>query len=132
MHELGIASGILDIVRQYVPEARAALVRRVHVRIGELAGVVPETLEFCFSVAVEGTPYRSAVLDIEHVPMRGHCKDCGTSMSMREPVFWCPECGSPRVHLLCGREMQVEDVELDDETNDCPAALSGGQRETRP
>ncbi len=71
MHELGIATSILDIVRQHVPDERAGLVRRVRVRIGELAGVVPETLEFCFSVAVEGTAYRSAVLHIEHVPMKG-------------------------------------------------------------
>jgi hydrogenase nickel incorporation protein HypA/HybF len=121
MHELGIATSILDIVRQHVPDERGGLVRRVRVRIGELAGVVPETLEFCFSVAVEGTAFRSAVLHIEHVPMKGLCKDCGTAMSMREPVFWCPECGSPRVQLVSGREMQVEDVELDDEPLSVPA-----------
>ena len=114
MHEAGIAASILDIVRRYVPEARAEFVRGVHVRIGAMAGVVPETLAFCFAAAVEGTPYGRAVLEIEHVPLKGRCKDCGASMSMREPAFWCPECGSPRVQLISGREMQVEDVELDD------------------
>lgn len=121
MHELGIATSILDIVRQYVPEGCAGRVRRVHVRIGELAGVLPETLEFCFSVAVEGTPYQSAVLDIEHVPMRGRCKDCGASMSMSSPVFWCPDCHSPRVQLTSGRELNVSDVELDDGAGEAEA-----------
>jgi len=115
MHEVGLAASILDIVRQYVPEERAGLVRRVRVRIGEMAGVVPDSLAFCFTAAVEGTPYGRAILDIEHVPLMGRCQDCGVSMSMRTATFWCPGCGSPRVHLISGREMQVEDVELDDE-----------------
>ena len=114
MHELGIATSIFDIVRQYVPEGRAASVRRVHVRVGDLSGVMPEALEFCFSVAVEGTPYRSAILAIEQVPMRGRCKDCGAVLSMREPVFWCPDCHSPRVQMTSGRELDVSDVELED------------------
>lgn len=115
MHELGLATSILDIVRQYVPEDRGALVRRVHVRVGDLSGVMTDALAFCFSVAVEGTPYRSAVLDIEHVPICGRCKDCGAALSMVQPVFWCPECHSPRVHMVSGRELSVLDVEMDDE-----------------
>ncbi|MEO8678095.1 MAG: hydrogenase maturation nickel metallochaperone HypA [Vicinamibacterales bacterium] len=114
MHELGIATSILDIVQQYVPAERAGLVRLVHVRVGEMAGVVPETLAFCFSVATEGTPYRSAVLAIEQVPMMGRCKDCGATLTMSTPTFWCPECNSPRVQLTSGRELDVLDVELDD------------------
>lgn len=115
MHEVGIAASILDIVRQYVPEERAGLVRRVRVRIGEMAGVVPDSLAFCFTAAVEGTPYGRAVLEIERVPLMGRCQDCGASMSMSTATFWCPDCGGPRVHLVSGREMRVEDVELDDE-----------------
>jgi hydrogenase nickel incorporation protein HypA/HybF len=116
MHELGIATSILDIVQQYVPEERAGRVRRVHVRVGEMAGVVPEALAFCFSVAIEGTPYRSAVLAIEHVPMMGFCKDCGAKLTMSTPTFWCSECHSSRVQMTSGRELDVLDVELDDAT----------------
>jgi len=124
MHELGIATGILDIVRQYVPEESASRVRRVHVRVGELAGVVPEALEFCFSAAVDGTPYRSAVLAIEHVPTTGRCKDCGAKLSMSTPTFWCAECHSPRVQMTSGRELQVMDVELDDDEKEEAKASS--------
>jgi hydrogenase nickel incorporation protein HypA/HybF len=115
MHELGVATAVLDIVRQHVPESQAHLVRRVRVRLGELAGVVPETLEFCFGAIVAGTPYQGAVLDLERVPVRGRCKDCGATLAMHEPVFWCPDCHSSRVRLLSGREMNVTEVELEDE-----------------
>ena len=68
MHELGLAGGIFDIVRQHVPVSQAALVRVVRLRIGALAGVVPESLQFCFDAIVAGTPYGSASLQIECLP----------------------------------------------------------------
>jgi hydrogenase nickel incorporation protein HypA/HybF len=68
MHELGLAGGIFDLVRQHVPVSQAALVRVVRLRIGALAGVVPESLQFCFDAIVAGTPYGSASLQIERLP----------------------------------------------------------------
>ena len=65
MHELGLAESILDLVREYVPEADAPRVERVTVRIGDNAGVVAESLEFCFQAGVAGTPYANARLAIE-------------------------------------------------------------------
>jgi Zn finger protein HypA/HybF involved in hydrogenase expression len=44
MHELAIAQNILEIVNQSVPEEQAAAVRLVRIRIGQLSGVVPESL----------------------------------------------------------------------------------------
>lgn len=64
MHELGLANGIFDLVRQYVAEAQAPRITRVHVRIGEYAGVLSESLSFCFGAIVQGTPYDRATLDI--------------------------------------------------------------------
>ena len=48
MHEMGIAESVLDIVRQYVPEARGPLVRRVTVRVGEHAGVPVDSAPVLF------------------------------------------------------------------------------------
>jgi hydrogenase nickel incorporation protein HypA/HybF len=65
---MGIAASVLDIVRQYVPEPRGPLVRRVTVRVGELAGVQVDSLRFCFEAIVAATPYQAASLAIERVP----------------------------------------------------------------
>ena len=67
MHELGIAQSIVDIVRAYVPPEKDERVREVRVRVGNDAGVLVESLEFCFDVALAGTPYRSAVLAVDRV-----------------------------------------------------------------
>jgi hydrogenase nickel incorporation protein HypA/HybF len=67
VHELGLANSILDIVRQYVPAERAWAVRSVRVRVGDLAGVVPDSLAWCFSAIVSDTPFDKAALTIDHV-----------------------------------------------------------------
>lgn len=115
MHELGIATGIVDVLRQAVPPGREAAVRRVRVRVGDLSGVAADALAFCFAAVVEGSEFGAAVLEIDRVPTRGECKDCGAGIEMDQPTFWCPNCRSPRVQLTSGRELQVADVELDDE-----------------
>jgi len=70
MHELGLAAGIFDLVREHVPAGRAAAVRRVRIRVGEFAGVLPESLVFCFGALTQGTPYGQASLDVERVAGR--------------------------------------------------------------
>jgi len=65
MHEMGIASSILDAVMrelQRFPGYRAA---KVGVRIGELAGVDGESLRFCFDAIVKDSPFAPLELDIE-------------------------------------------------------------------
>jgi hydrogenase nickel incorporation protein HypA/HybF len=67
MHELAAASGIVEIMRQHVPLSQAALVRAVRLRVGEDAGLVPASLEFCFDALVAGTPYEKASLEIDRL-----------------------------------------------------------------
>jgi hydrogenase nickel incorporation protein HypA/HybF len=112
MHELSIAQGIVDIVRQYVPERQGPRVASVRVRIGRLSGVVPESLEFCFGAIVAGTPYEAARLQIERVPTICECADCAERFESQDPVFVCPSCGGGNIRLVSGTDLQVVDLEL--------------------
>jgi Zn finger protein HypA/HybF involved in hydrogenase expression len=58
------------------------------------------------------------VLDIEHVAMTGECADCGAAFGMAQPVFRCPVCQGIHVSLVSGRELLVNDVEVDDEVTE--------------
>jgi hydrogenase nickel incorporation protein HypA/HybF len=114
MHELGVAAGILDIVRQHVPASEAHRVRAVRVRLGEIAGVVPDSLDFCFSAIVAGTPYASAFLAIERVPARGRCGACGRLVELSPRQWVCPSCGGLGLTVISGDELHLAHVELDD------------------
>ena len=114
MHELGAAMSILDLVRDHVPVERGARVRRIGVRVGALAGVVPDSLDFCFSAVVAGTPYDGAWLAIERVPATGACRDCCRSFDVDAVILKCPACGGSRLSVTRGDDLQVVDVELDE------------------
>lgn len=114
MHELSMAAGILDIVQQNVRAADAGRVRAVRVRVGDLAGVVPDSLEFCFDAIIADTPYAAAFLEIDRVPALATCGECGCFTRLVRPPFVCPACGAIGMALQSGDELQVVDVELDD------------------
>ncbi len=112
MHELGIAESVLDLVRQYVPLDQANAVRQVTVRVGELAGVVPESLQWSFGAVVAGTPFAGASLTLERVPAMARCRTCGAEFGVGRGLFVCPACKGLRAVLVRGSELQVVDVEL--------------------
>ena len=65
MHEVGIASGILDAVRQETAAHKPARATKVGIRIGAMAGVDPASLAFCFEALVKDTDLEPLELAIE-------------------------------------------------------------------
>jgi hydrogenase nickel incorporation protein HypA/HybF len=65
MHEMAYAEGILDVALE-VSEGRP--VRRVQVRLGEQHAIVPDSLQFCFSLAAQDTPAADARLEVLNLP----------------------------------------------------------------
>ncbi|MGW1064180.1 hydrogenase maturation nickel metallochaperone HypA/HybF [Streptomyces aureus] len=106
MHELSIAVAVVEQVEEAVRD-RGRAVASLTLRIGELAGVVPEALEFSFGLAAEGTALAGARLLIETVEARGRCEGCGREAATgMPPVLWCAGCGAP-LTLLGGRELEI-------------------------
>jgi hydrogenase nickel incorporation protein HypA/HybF len=115
MHEMSVAQNIIDIVIQHLPNDNAHRVRNVNVKIGKMAGIVPESLEFSFQVIASDTPgMRDAVLNMHFVPLIIHCRNCHTESELDEPFFICPACNGTQVNILSGTELQVTDIEVDD------------------
>lgn len=127
MHELALAQEIVAMVGRHVPAAQAPRVRSVHVRIGELAGVVPDSLEFCFSAVVAGTVWESAALVMTRVPAEACCLDCAATFPTQAPGAGCPACGSRFVRMTQGQELHVDAVELADD--DAPALVGDAVQE---
>jgi hydrogenase nickel incorporation protein HypA/HybF len=116
MHEMGIALQIVEIATASLPQDLGdARVTKVNLKVGKLAAVVPESLRFCFSVAVKDSPLESAILDIEEVPVVARCKDCGAQWTINEPVFICKTCQSGSLAILSGRELDIVSIEVVEE-----------------
>ncbi|MFF8774126.1 hydrogenase maturation nickel metallochaperone HypA [Kitasatospora sp. NPDC015120] len=112
MHEMSIATAVVDQVDAAARRHGARAVARVRLQIGELAGVVPAALGFCFELACAGTLVAGAVLETEAVPGRARCGPCATEWAVgMPPDLGCPHCAGGRVELLAGRELQILGVE---------------------
>ena len=120
MHEMGIALQIVEIATASLPvDLGAARVTKVNLKVGKLAAVVPESLRFCFSVAVKDSPLENAILAIEEIPVVARCKDCHAQWTINEPVFICKTCQSGSLEILSGRELDIESIEVvEEEKND--------------
>jgi hydrogenase nickel incorporation protein HypA/HybF len=115
MHELSIAQGILEIAEQYLPPGNNPVVKSVKVKVGAMSGVVPDSLEFCFSAITTGTRLQGAVLEIDHVELTARCKSCSTVFRVDDRMFVCPACNGTDVMIMTGHELQVTELELLDE-----------------
>ncbi len=126
MHELSIASAILDAVRTESARHQGSRLCKVGVRIGEWSGVEPEALRFCFQVLVKDSDFPALQLEIEACPHRVFCQECGSNSVTTDYRWACPVCGSPQPRPIGGDELELAYLEVDD--NGTPAAGAQGSQ----
>ena len=118
MHELSIANDILTIIRQNVPQEELINVENINVKIGDLSGVVAESLEFCFHAIISETGLNNAKLTIEKIPFALKCNSCGRESTNEFGIRVCSNCSSTDTTVISGLEMQVTEVELKTESEE--------------
>ncbi|MEU8843043.1 hydrogenase maturation nickel metallochaperone HypA [Streptomyces roseus] len=116
MHEMSIAMAVVGQVEEAAEAGGASTVASVRLQVGELAGVVPDALAFCFELACAGTVLEGAELVTESVAARAHCRSCTGDWAVgMPPRLVCPGCGQATdVELLTGRELQILSVHWED------------------
>lgn len=115
MHELSIAQDILIIIRQNVPQEELSNIENIKVKIGDMSGVVAESLAFCFQAITSETELAQAKMVIEKIPFVLKCNSCGNESTNEFGIRVCPDCRSTDTTVKSGLEMQVTEVELREE-----------------
>ncbi len=111
MHEMSIAVAMVEQVTEATGDVGSGTVSAVRLQLGELSGVVPDSLHFCFSLACTGTALEGSELLVDHVPGRARCLPCGAQWATgMPPQLCCPRCEGGRAELVSGRELQIVGV----------------------
>lgn len=119
MHELAVTQSIVEACSE---RAGGARVLRVTLEIGTLACIMPDSLRFCYEVAVEGTPLAGSELEIIRIPARSRCRDCGLDREMQDMFCRCA-CGSADLERpRGGDELRIVSMEIQENTH--PAGIS--------
>jgi hydrogenase nickel incorporation protein HypA/HybF len=114
MHELAIANSILDAAQAEARLRPGMRIAKIGVRVGDLAGVDPDALSFCFEALVKETDHDPVVLEIEHRPQRHRCSRCGNEFVIVHYDFACPACGESKTIFMSGDELELAYLEMED------------------
>ena len=103
MHELSIASNLVESVLEFANSPPPKKVLKVLLQIGELTCVEPDQLQFCYSSIIPETALSESTLEIERVAAQVSCPHCHYAGA---PKYWedahaaapvatleCPQCG---------------------------------------
>ena len=115
MHEMSIAQSLLKMAEEEIARQGCTRLEVVNVKYGALAGIVPESLQFCFETMIQGTPHEGARLEMEELPLQLHCPFCGADFGGEGQdalVQPCPGCGEQFGHVVKqGRELYLNRLE---------------------
>ena len=116
MHEFGIATEIVNVVKETVESRPVKRLISVTVEVGQLAMVNPEQLKFSFEMITEGGPFEGVEMKVETLPAVAKCK-CGFEGALGDEDYVCPKCVG-MYELLSGRGISIKnlEVELEDES----------------
>ncbi|MDO4502275.1 MAG: hydrogenase maturation nickel metallochaperone HypA [Coriobacteriia bacterium] len=114
MHELGIMTGVADSVVTAARNANALSVEQVTLRVGEMTEAIEDALFFAFDVIKESEPLLAhAELKVVMVTPLSRCLECGAEYEHDRFHMLCPECNGSFTQLLRGRELQIDNIEVE-------------------
>jgi hydrogenase nickel incorporation protein HypA/HybF len=125
MHELSLMVALREQVLAAAAARGARAVTAIHLRIGRLAGVEPEALQFAAALVLADSLAAGAALVIDSVEARCHCRPCAASFEVLDGMCVCPRCGAISRQLLCGRELALAALELEGLAPEPPRLASG-------
>lgn len=113
MHELSITQTLLDIVLEQAETHDAQRVGQVRLVIGEMSGIVDDSVRFYFELLSKGTIAEGARLAVRRVPATARCSECGERFAFERLSWACPKCGAVRLEIVEGKEMYIESLEVE-------------------
>jgi len=114
MHEMGIVQSIMEIIEEHARANQANKILSVKLEFGALTAVMPSAVTFAFEVLSQGGMAEGARVDIEIIPVKVFCLECGTESVLEQYQPFCPVCSSPAARIIQGRdEMRVVELEIE-------------------
>lgn len=113
MHEATLAARMLQIAEEAAAKQQGNI-RAVTAVIGDIAGVMTDSLTFAFDALKKNTRLCNAELKIEHQRVLVCCRDCGTQYAPSGFPFVCPHCAGRGFRIVHGEEVYVKNLEVEE------------------
>lgn len=118
MHEVGIATSILDAGHRETERRPGAKLIGIGVRIGVLSGVDIDALRFAFECITAETEDEKVVLTTESCARVNRCQECGHEFSSSERAPFsdapCPRCHCTSTRFVSGDQLDIAFIEVEE------------------
>jgi len=114
MHELSIATAMLDQLEDELAKRPGVRIAKVGVKIGELSGVDPDALRFGFEALVKDSHWDPLALEIEYIRRQQKCPRCQHEWTVEHWSTECPNCSEMETLTLAGDELHIAFLEVDE------------------
>ena len=113
MHELSIVESLLNLALENAEKANARKIISINLVVGDYTGVLEDAVNFYFGFLSKNTIASGAKINYTHVPGKLRCRDCDILFPLQKHNYRCPECEGNRVEIVGGRELYIENMEVD-------------------
>lgn len=118
---MSIANALVETAVEAARAAGASKVIAVHLRLGQMAGVVRSALDFCYELTTQGTLLEGSRLEIEPLPVQIYCPTCQQVVELPSVQwFHCPRCNTPSADIRQGKELEIDSLEIETEQETAP------------
>lgn len=111
MHEIHLAEDLLVKIKEKAKARGLSKVSKIKVKVGEMHTVGADELKFGFEMISKGNIIEGAIFEVEITPLAAKCSKCSKEIKEKTLKLDCPNCGSPHMEIVSGKELLVESIE---------------------
>ena len=113
MHELTITQSMLNLALEHGQRAGAKRITHINLVVGQISGVVDDSVQFYFDLLSKETLAEGAQLVIRKQPALFRCGACGHEFPLQDRNWICPACQALGGEVISGREFFMESIEVE-------------------
>jgi hydrogenase nickel incorporation protein HypA/HybF len=113
MHELSIVESLLNLALENAEKANARKIVSMNLVVGDYTGVMEDAVDLYFGFLSKDTIAAGAKIHYTHVPGQLRCRDCDLLFPLQKQDYRCPKCDGKRVEIVGGRELYIENMEVE-------------------
>lgn len=113
MHEMSIASSLIEQVLELVEQNNASKVTTVSLEVGQMRRIVPDFMETAWQSVTAETVADESVLEIDEIGIKARCNKCGLEFECELDNYLCPKCVCADVDILQGNEIILTSVDME-------------------
>jgi len=105
---------MLSLAAEHLAPYRVERVNAITLKIGRLANVLPQALDFAFEAITREGLFAGAGLILITVPYTARCRDCATVYESVDLPPLCPVCGGHGAEILSGTEVYLDSIDFEE------------------